>query len=399
MASVRTSAGARPGREFPDQIPVLTDPAGRVVLRAHTEADLPAIVEQSNDPAARHWTPVPIPDGGYGLAEAHDFALGVIPNGWRNGTSLGWAIDADLGLGRRYCGSIDLGLAGDGSAHIGFSLHPAARGRGLMSAAVRLVRDHAFDVEHLQAIRWQARVGNWPSRRVAAAAGFRFDGRIRRSLNFRGELVDGWVATITADDDRRPIRLAETPRLTGRLRDGGQQVPGRPPSREVGLRPYTEADADRLVEICVDPLTRQFAPRLPAPYTTANALEFVESLRESAATGRGFGWCFTGPDGRAAGTITVSLTDTGRAELGYSAHPELRGRGLTSAAVRAVTEFLAARGTVRSMLIRCASTNVGSRRVAERSGYELIGTQPAGELLGDGRIDDLLLFHRVCHTR
>ncbi len=278
MASVRTSAGARPGRDFPDQVPVLTDPTGRVELRAHTEADLPAIVEQSNDPAARQWTPVPMPDGGYGLAEARDFALGVIPNGWRTGTSLGWAIDADLGQGRRYCGSVDLGLVGDGSAEIGFSLQPAARGRGLMSTAVRLVRDHGLDVEGLQAIRWRAKVGNWPSRRVAAAAGFRFDGRIRRSLNFRGELVDGWVATITAADDRRSIRLPEPPRLSGRLRASG---------REVTLRPYTEADADRLVELCGDPLTRQFAPRLPAPYTTASALEFVESLRESAATGRG----------------------------------------------------------------------------------------------------------------
>ncbi len=95
----------------------------------------------------------------------------------------------------------------------------------------------------------------------------------------------------------------------------------------------------------------------------------------------------------------MSLSDTGRAELGYSTHPESRGRGLTSAAVRAVSEFLAAGGTVRSILIRCASTNVGSRRVAERSGYQLIGSQPAGDVLGDGRIDDLLLFHRVCHTR
>src|SRR5690606_3602618 len=132
---------------------------------------------------------------------------GLIPAGWRNGTSYGWAIEAELdGPGeRRYAGTIDLGLAGDGTAEVGFSLHPAARGRGVMGTALRLVRDYGLDVAGLRAIRWRARVGNWPSRVVAAAAGFRFDGTVRSSLDFRGELVDGWVATITATDDRKPI--------------------------------------------------------------------------------------------------------------------------------------------------------------------------------------------------
>ena len=71
-----------------------------------------------------------------------------------------------------------------------------------MTSALRLVRDHGFDVLGLQVIRWRAAVGNWASRRVAAAAGFRFDGTVRRLLVHRGELLDGWVATITADDPR-----------------------------------------------------------------------------------------------------------------------------------------------------------------------------------------------------
>ncbi|GAB3741880.1 GNAT family N-acetyltransferase [Microlunatus parietis] len=396
MATDRPSAGARRGRDFPDDVPILTDPSGRVRLRAHTEADLPAIVEQSNDPDARRWTPVPIPADGYGLAEAREYALEVIPSGWRSGTGFGWAIDADLGRGHRYAGAIDLGLRDDGSAEIGFSLHPSARGHGVMSTAVRLVRDHGFDALGVRVLRWRARVGNWPSRRVAASAGFRFDGRIRRSLDIRGELVDGWVATMTSDDPRQPIRLPENPVLTG-----DRAGPGRP----VLVRPYTEDDAQRLVQICSDPGTRRFAPRLPYPYTTRDALDFVESLREAATTGRGFGWCYTDPGvGVAAGTITVALSDAGRAELGYSAHPDSRGRGLTTAAVRAVAEFLGGHSTglpipVRSVLIRCAASNTGSRRVAERAGFVLIGTQPAAEVLADGTVDDLLLFHRVCHTR
>ena len=83
-----------------------------------------------------------------------------------------------------------------------------------MTAALRLVRDHGFDVLGLQAIRWKAAVGNWASRRTAAAAGFRFDGTIRRLLNHRGVLLDGWHATLTADDPRVDLSWPSPPVLT-----------------------------------------------------------------------------------------------------------------------------------------------------------------------------------------
>ena len=50
----------------------------------------------------------------------------------------------------------------------------------------------------------KAVVGNWASRRVAAKVGFIFDGTVRRLLVHRGELLDGWIATLTRDDPRVP---------------------------------------------------------------------------------------------------------------------------------------------------------------------------------------------------
>ena len=82
---------------------------------------------------------------------------------------------------------------------------PRARGRS-MSTAVRLVLDCAFDVAGLTTLRWRAIAGNWGSRRVAAAAGFAFDGTVRRLLDQRGTLRDGWVATMTREDPRTPRR-------------------------------------------------------------------------------------------------------------------------------------------------------------------------------------------------
>ena len=55
----------RPGQDravaptYPDGVPRLTD--GTVTLRAMTEADLPASVEQSVDPETVRWTTVPSP--------------------------------------------------------------------------------------------------------------------------------------------------------------------------------------------------------------------------------------------------------------------------------------------------------------------------------------------------
>ena len=152
-----------------------------------------------------------------------------------------------------------------------------------MSNALRLVRDYGFDVLGLQVIRWRAEVGNWASRRVAAAAGFRFDGTVRRLLVHRGELVDGWLATITARRPRRRPHWAEPPPVRGpqvalravcRLRRG--------PDRR-GLR---------------GPGTQHWLASLPSPYELRDAHDYLEAIRELAALGRGLAWCVADPDDR-----------------------------------------------------------------------------------------------------
>src|SRR4051812_17420792 len=154
-----TAAGAagadaeRNARSFPDGVPVLVDTTTGVMLRAHQPGDLPAIVEQCRDPASLRWTTVPDPPGGYSLADAEAY-LDLVAAGWRTGSQLSWAIEERDRPGT-FCGSIDLRLDGDGLAEVGYGLHPAARGRHLMSTALRLVRDHAFDATGLQALRWR----------------------------------------------------------------------------------------------------------------------------------------------------------------------------------------------------------------------------------------------------
>jgi len=81
-----------------------------------------------------------------------------------------------------------------------------------------------------------------------------------------------------------------------------------------------------------------------------------------------------------------------RAEIGYWAHPDGRGRGVVAGAVRLVTRHARDSGLASSLLIRCAAGNAASRRVAERAGYREVGIQPAAEPLRDGQLADLVLY-------
>jgi len=373
-------AGSEHARAFPEGVPVLVDPSGTVLLRAHREADLPRVVEQCRDPESIRWTTVPVPDGGYSLDDARSYLQDVVGPGWERGESLGWVVAA-AGEPDVFCGSIDLRLEGEGVAEVGFGLHPAARGRHLMSAGLRLVRDHAFDALGLSTLRWRAAVGNWPSRRVAARAGFVVEGRVRRLLPQRGERQDGWVATLTADDRREPLPWLDPPVLRG---DG------------LRLRPFTEADVDAVVEACADLRTQHWLVSLPRRYGRADALAYLEQNREQGASATGRVWCVAdAEDDRCLGA--VSLEGGGysrRAEIGYWSHPTARGRGVTTAAVRMVTAFAEGGRLVDSLLVRAAAGNAASRRVAEAAGYHQVGVLPRAEPLGNGTVDDLVLYAR-----
>ena len=366
-------------RAFPDAVPILIDAEADVTLRAAGRGDLPAIVEQCRDPEMIRWTTVPSPPDGYQLRDAEEF-LALTAAGWTSGQRLGWTIEAPRDGGRAFCGSINLDLEGDGVAEVGFGLHPQARGRSLMTSALQLVCDYGFEVAGLRLLRWRAMVGNWASRRVAAKVGFVFDGAVRGLLVQRGELYDGWIATLVRDDPRVPRPWLHPIEMQG---------------TGVRMRAFRSSDADRIVEACSDPGTAYWLVSMPRPYERHNALAYVQSVGELAARGAGVAWCIADPrDDRCLGSISLDGLNgyAKRGEIGYWAHPDARGRGVVTEAVRLVTRHARSSGLARSIMIRCARGNKASRRVAERAGYTKIGIQPTSEPLGDGKLADLVLY-------
>ncbi|MGH3597536.1 MAG: GNAT family N-acetyltransferase [Mycobacterium sp.] len=170
--------------------PELSD-GPELVLRRPLPEDLDDIVAQCQDPEFQRWTTIPVP---YGETDAQEF-LRRVADGWRANV----AVFAIVYQGR-YAGGVDLRLDGVGGAEVGFGLGPWARGKGVMSRALRLALAWGFELPGVDVVHWRAQVGNWPSRRVAERCGFRMDGTVRGLLEQGGERRDGWIGSLRRGD-------------------------------------------------------------------------------------------------------------------------------------------------------------------------------------------------------
>ncbi|HVN11948.1 MAG TPA: GNAT family N-acetyltransferase [Kineosporiaceae bacterium] len=167
----------------------------RVRLRPYRPVDVPRVVEACRDPVTRHWlSSLP---AGYAADDARAH-LEHIAEEAAAGRSLSWAI-ADPG-DDRLLGEVGLyGLVEFGrSVEVAYWSHPAERGRGVMTAAVRLAARHALvpvDVGGLGRSRLVLRAAehNQASRRVAVRAGFLMTGRDRQAELLGDGTVDDLV--------------------------------------------------------------------------------------------------------------------------------------------------------------------------------------------------------------
>ena len=156
-------------------------------MRLPLSGDVGDIVAQCRDPEFQRWTTVPVP---YHESDAQDFVRRVA-EGWRTNVAR-FAIAYD----GRFAGSVDLRFDGLGGAEVGFGLAPWARGRGVMTRALRLVLAWGFELPGIEVVYWRAQVGNWASRRVAGRCGFRMEGMVRGLLEQRCERRDGWIGSL-----------------------------------------------------------------------------------------------------------------------------------------------------------------------------------------------------------
>ena len=183
--------------------------AGKVGLRARDEADVAVLHAELYEDIAtraradsRPWRPIPAgsPASPYAVSEPRDelacFSVVELASGELAGEALLWAID----LHNR-------------TAHLGLSLRPAFRGRGLGTDVVLALCQDGFAVRGLHRLQVDTLASNTAMIRAATQAGFVPEGRLRQAAWVNGEFADEMILGMLATD-----------RASGGNRQTGEEV-------------------------------------------------------------------------------------------------------------------------------------------------------------------------------
>ena len=165
-------------------------------------------------------------------------------------------------------------------------------------------------------------------------------------------------------------------------------------SRECIVRSYRPADAGSLAKHGNNRrIWENLRDRFPHPYTEAHAAEYIAHFSTSNEE---LSFAIE-VDGEAVGGISLRPgTDIERvgAELGYWLGESLWGRGITTSAIRLVTDYALNKKRLERVFAVPFTTNIASCRALEKAGYEREGTMRRSAIK-DGRIMDQYLYARV----
>ena len=169
---------------------------GKVGLRARDQADIAVLHAELYEDIATHmradsrpWRPIPAGSSAspYAIGEPRDdlacFSAVELVSGELAGEALLWAID----LHNR-------------TAHLGLSLRPAFRGRGLGTDVVLALCEYGFAVRGLHRLQVDTLAGNTAMIRAASRAGFVREGMLRGAAWVDGEFADEVILGLLASD-------------------------------------------------------------------------------------------------------------------------------------------------------------------------------------------------------
>lgn len=163
------------------------------------------------------------------------------------------------------------------------------------------------------------------------------------------------------------------------------------------LRRYRGEDAPDVALACRDELTQRWLP-LPNPYTDADALAWCTEMAPGfRASGEGIEWAgIRRADDRLIGSFGLKRTDwrARSSEIGYWVAPWARGQGLAVEAVGAIARWLLTEQRFERLVLRAATDNRASQRVAEKAGLTREGIARNAGFTNAGRVD-LVVFSLV----
>ncbi|MGW0627424.1 GNAT family N-acetyltransferase [Streptomyces sp. NPDC002758] len=168
----------------------------KIGLRARHESDVPVLQSELYDDVAtrsradsRPWRPIPPGSGQspYAVAEPSDeaacFSVVELEAQELVGEALLWGIDTHSRM-----------------AHIGISLRPAFRGRGLGVDVLQALCEYGFAVRGLQRLQIETLTDNTPMIAAATRAGFTREGTLRHSAWVYGAYADEAILGLLANE-------------------------------------------------------------------------------------------------------------------------------------------------------------------------------------------------------
>ena len=157
---------------WPTEVPTLQH--GLITLRKPEERDIVPIFEGVQDPIIPKFTRIP---ANYQMATAEHYVRERCPNGFTMRTELQLALDYDgMFAGALSFHTLDLDEA---KAEIGYWLTADARGKGVASAATKLLTQYGFETIGFYRIEALVVESNKPSLKVLANAGYQQEGILR----------------------------------------------------------------------------------------------------------------------------------------------------------------------------------------------------------------------------
>jgi RimJ/RimL family protein N-acetyltransferase len=166
----------------------------KVALRARQAEDVAILHAELYEDVAmrsradsRAWRPLPERFSPYAVGDPRDdqscFSVVELASGEVAGEALLWNIDRHNRL-----------------AHVGISLRPTSRGRGLGADAVRVLCTYGFSVLGLHRLQVDTLADNTAMIRVATELGFVREGLLRRSAWVTGDFIDEVILGLLATE-------------------------------------------------------------------------------------------------------------------------------------------------------------------------------------------------------
>jgi RimJ/RimL family protein N-acetyltransferase len=145
-------------------------------------------------------------------------------------------------------------------------------------------------------------------------------------------------------------------------------------TKRLWLRWPRANDAAALTAISSLAQVAQMTAHIPHPYPPRAADRFILQTRAENAAGTALHLVIAQKTGArpVIGVISVSLTETDEAEIGYVVKPDVWGKGFATEAVHTVIDAAFNLTSVPRIHANCRVGNVASQRVLEKTGFSYV---------------------------